>query len=98
MYAVPVPLRVHPKVPRTTVAKGDPDVQQAWKTRGPRLALTAAKFHPGVPQEMERMWREQAVPRLTPYLSGGVIRLVTLHTKRKSSLVGAVNRLHSRPQ
>lgn len=35
---------------------------------------------PGVPREMERMWREQAVPRLTPYLGGGVIRSVTLKT------------------
>ena len=35
---------------------------------------------PGVPREMVRMWREQAVPRLTPYLGGGVIRSVTLKT------------------
>uniref|UniRef100_A0A831TEF9 CinA-like protein n=1 Tax=Thermorudis peleae TaxID=1382356 RepID=A0A831TEF9_9BACT len=35
---------------------------------------------PGVPREMERMWREQAVPRLTPYLGGGVIRSATLKT------------------
>lgn len=35
---------------------------------------------PGVPREMMRMWREQAVPRLTPYLGGGVIRSTTLKT------------------
>ncbi len=35
---------------------------------------------PGVPREMMRMWREQAVPRLIPYLGGGAIRSVTLKT------------------
>ncbi len=35
---------------------------------------------PGVPREMVRMWREQAVPRLLPRLGGGVIRFRTLKT------------------
>jgi nicotinamide-nucleotide amidase len=35
---------------------------------------------PGVPREMVRMWREQAVPRLTPHFGGGVIQSVTLKT------------------
>lgn len=35
---------------------------------------------PGVPREMTRMWREQAVPRLLPLLGGGVIRFRTLKT------------------
>lgn len=35
---------------------------------------------PGVPREMMRMWREQAVPRLLPQLGGGVIRFRTLKT------------------
>ncbi len=35
---------------------------------------------PGVPREMTRMWREQAVPRLLPLLGGGVIRFRTIKT------------------
>lgn len=35
---------------------------------------------PGVPREMFRMWREQAVPRLQPYLPARVIQSVTLKT------------------
>lgn len=35
---------------------------------------------PGVPREMFRMWREQAAPRLRPYLPTRVIQSVTLKT------------------
>lgn len=35
---------------------------------------------PGVPREMMRMWREQAVPRLLPYLGDRVVKSVTLKT------------------
>jgi nicotinamide-nucleotide amidase len=35
---------------------------------------------PGVPREMYRMWREQALPRLRPYLPDRVIQSVTLKT------------------
>lgn len=35
---------------------------------------------PGVPREMHRMWREQVVPRLRPYLPDHVIDSVTLKT------------------
>ena len=35
---------------------------------------------PGVPREMHRMWREQVVPRLRPYLPDHVIASVTLKT------------------
>ena len=35
---------------------------------------------PGVPREMFRMWREQAVPRISSSLSGSVIRNVTIRT------------------
>lgn len=35
---------------------------------------------PGVPREMYRMWREQVVPRLQPYLPARVIQSVTLKT------------------
>jgi nicotinamide-nucleotide amidase len=35
---------------------------------------------PGVPREMFRMWKEQAVPRISAYLSDSVIRNVTIRT------------------
>ena len=35
---------------------------------------------PGVPREMFRMWREQALPRLAPYLPRRAIRSTTLKT------------------
>ena len=35
---------------------------------------------PGVPREMYRMWKEQAVPRISAHLSDSVIRNVTIRT------------------
>ena len=35
---------------------------------------------PGVPREMFRMWKEQAVPRISSYLSDSVIRNITIRT------------------
>lgn len=48
-----------------------------WFVRSNGSVLVAM---PGVPREMFRMWREQAVPRLAPSLPGRVIRSINFRT------------------
>lgn len=45
-----------------------------------RIGSTTVVAMPGVPREMFRMWREQALPRLSAQLSGAVYRSANLRT------------------
>lgn len=55
---------------------------------------------PGVPREMFRMWREQALPRLSSRLTGHVYRSANLRTLGigESAVAHLLNELTQRPQ
>ena len=63
-------------------------------------ATTVFVAMPGVPREMHRMWREQAVPRLSPLLPVRVSRSINFRTlgigeSAAAQLLGALTRLES---
>ena len=64
-------------IPSADVLPNPVGTAPGWFVRSGGRVIVAM---PGVPREMYRMWREQAVPRLQSYLPARVIQSVTLKT------------------
>ena len=65
-----------------------------------RIGDTMIVAMPGVPREMVRMWREQALPRISAHLTGRVYRSVNLRTLGigESAVSQLLDELTRRPQ
>jgi nicotinamide-nucleotide amidase len=65
-----------------------------------RIGETMVVAMPGVPREMVRMWREQALPRISAHLTGRVYRSANLRTLGigESAVSQLLDELTRRPQ
>lgn len=64
-------------IPSAEVLPNPVGTAPGWLTRIGSASIVAM---PGVPREMFRMWREQALPRLATYFDGAVYRSANLRT------------------
>ena len=64
-------------IPSAEVLPNPVGTAPGWLTRFDDTLIVTM---PGVPREMVRMWREQALPRISAYLTGRVYRTVNLRT------------------
>jgi nicotinamide-nucleotide amidase len=64
-------------IPSAEVLPNPVGTAPGWLTR---IDDTLIVTMPGVPREMVRMWREQALPRISAHLTGRVYRTVNLRT------------------
>ena len=64
-------------IPSAEVLPNPVGTAPGWLTR---IDDTLIVTMPGVPREMVRMWREQALPRISAHLTGRVYRTINLRT------------------
>src|SRR5215211_3727875 len=84
-------------IPRTEVLPNPVGTAPGWLVRIDDTIIVAM---PGVPREMVRMWREQALPRISAHLTGRVYRSANLRTLGigESAVSQLLDELTRRPQ
>jgi nicotinamide-nucleotide amidase len=84
-------------IPSAEVLPNPVGTAPGWLTRIDDTMIVAM---PGVPREMVRMWREQALPRISARLTGRVYRSANLRTLGigESAVSQLLNELTRRPQ